>query len=168
MRKSRFTEEQIVGERCAGGNGTELTSAAILRWSRDRGVAWHSIAPGKPTQNAFVESFNGRLGDECLNETVFTSLRHARAVLAAWQPDDNEVRPHSALRGHPPDGFRVPPCSPGSSPAGAAGFADGLRPGLTQTARDGVAEDGRDRKTALNRTGKPRHDGRDGNRGRYF
>jgi len=65
-------------------NGTELTSTAILRWSQERGVAWHYIAPGKPQQNAFVESFNGRLRDECLNETVFTSLRHARVVLASW------------------------------------------------------------------------------------
>jgi putative transposase len=54
-------------------NGTELTSTAILRWSQERGVGWHYIAPGKPQQNAFVESFNGRLRDECLNETVVTS-----------------------------------------------------------------------------------------------
>ena len=68
----------------------------ILRWSQEHGIAWHYIAPGKPQQNAFVESFNGRLRDECLNETLFTSLRQARAVLAAWQRDYNEVRPHSA------------------------------------------------------------------------
>ena len=53
-------------------NGTELTSASILRWSQERQVAWHYIAPGKPTQNAFAKSFNGRLRDECLNETAFT------------------------------------------------------------------------------------------------
>ena len=75
-------------------NGTELTSMAILRWSQDHGVAWHSIAPGKPQQNAFAESFIGRLRDECLNETVFTSLRHARAVLAAWRRDYNPVSQH--------------------------------------------------------------------------
>lgn len=96
-------------------NGTELTSTAILRWSQERGVAWHYIAPGKPTQNAFVESFNGRLCDERLNETVFTSLRRARAVLAAWQRDYNEVRPHSALGGRPSAGLSVPPCSPGQA-----------------------------------------------------
>jgi putative transposase len=62
-------------------NGTELTGTAILRWSQDRAVGWHDIAPGKPQQNAFAESFIGRLRDECLNETLFTSLRHARAVL---------------------------------------------------------------------------------------
>ena len=68
-------------------NGTELTSMAILKWSKDRSVDWHYIAPGKPTQNAFVESFNGRLRDECLNETLFTSVRHARIELALWQYD---------------------------------------------------------------------------------
>ena len=83
-------------------NGTELTSNAILKWSQDRQVAWHYIAPGKPQQNAFVESFNGRLRDECLNETLFTSLPHARAVLARWQADYNHVRPHSAHRGATP------------------------------------------------------------------
>ena len=58
--------------------------------------------PCKPTQNAFVESFNGRLRDECLNETLFTSLPHARAVLAAWRHDYNTVRPHSQLGGRTP------------------------------------------------------------------
>jgi len=148
-------------------NGTELTSVAILRWSQERVVAWHYIAPGKPTQNAFVESFNGRLRDECLNETVFTSLRQARAVLAAWRADYNEVRPHSALGGRTPASIRLPPCLPASSPLRAS-FAGGLRPGLTRTARDGLDEDGRDRETALDRTEKHRHDGRDGNPGLYF
>jgi putative transposase len=68
-------------------NGTELTSMAMLRWSQERQVEWHYIAPGKPTQNAFVESFNGRLRDELLNETLFTSLAHAREALAIWKED---------------------------------------------------------------------------------
>ena len=59
-------------------------------------------APGKPTQNAFVESFNGKLRDECLNETLFTSLADARAELAEWQHDYNTVRPHSKLGGRTP------------------------------------------------------------------
>jgi putative transposase len=148
-------------------NGTELTSTAVLRWSQDRKVAWHYIAPGKPTQNAFVESFNGRLRDECLNETIFSSLRHARAVLVCWQRDYNEVRPHSALGGRPPAGLIVPPCSPASSPL-RAGSAGGLRPGLTQAARGCVEEVGRDGETALDRTEKHRQDGPDGTRGLYF
>jgi putative transposase len=69
---------------------------AILKWCQDRQVGWHYIAPGKPQQNAFAESFNGRLRDECLNETLFTSLAQARAVLAAWQLGYNEVRQHSS------------------------------------------------------------------------
>jgi putative transposase len=83
-------------------NGTELTSNAFLKWSQGRQVEWHYIASGKSQQNAFVESFNGRLRDECLNETLFTSLPHARAVLARWQDDYNHVRPHSAHRGATP------------------------------------------------------------------
>ncbi len=83
-------------------NGTELTSMAILKWSRAANVAWHYIAPGKPTQNAFIEAFNARLRDECLNETIFTSLAQARAVLMAWQGDYNRVRPHTALGNLPP------------------------------------------------------------------
>jgi putative transposase len=78
-------------------NGTELTSNAILSWVDETGVEWHYIAPGKPQQNAFIESFNGRLRDELLNETLFRSLPHARAVLEAWRRDYNEARPHSRL-----------------------------------------------------------------------
>jgi hypothetical protein len=83
-------------------NGTELTSTAILRWSQQSGVEWHYIAPGKPQQNAFIESFNGRLRDELLNETLFDSLAHARAVLAEWRLDYNTIRPHSSLGNLPP------------------------------------------------------------------
>ena len=78
-------------------NGTELTSNAILTWADKSGVGWHYIAPGKPQQNAFIESFNGRLRDELLNETLFSSLPHARAALASWRLDYNETRPHSKL-----------------------------------------------------------------------
>ena len=78
-------------------NGTEYTSNAILGWADDAGVGWHYIAPGKPQQNGHNESFNGRLRDELLNETLFRSLPHARAVLEVWRRDYNEVRPHSKL-----------------------------------------------------------------------
>jgi putative transposase len=86
-------------------NGTELTSMAILKWSQDRRIGWHYIAPGKPQQNAFVESFNGRFRDECLNETLFSDLSHARGVLAAWKHDYNHHRPHSAHGGATPVAF---------------------------------------------------------------
>lgn len=82
---------------CVSDNGTELTSMAILKWCQQTRVEWHYIAPGKPTQNAFIESFNGKLRDELLNETLFTSLAQARAELATWKDDYNEVRPHSAI-----------------------------------------------------------------------
>ncbi|GGC94987.1 hypothetical protein GCM10010994_60880 [Chelatococcus reniformis] len=78
-------------------NGTEFTSNVILGWADETGVGWRYIAPGKPQQNGFIESFNGRLRDEPLNETLFRSLPHARAVLEAWRRDYNEERPHSKL-----------------------------------------------------------------------
>lgn len=83
-------------------NGTELTSMAILRWTQDRGIEWHYVAPGKPQQNGYVKSFNGRLRDECLNETLLTSLAHARSVLSRWRHDYNHVRPHSSIGGMKP------------------------------------------------------------------
>ena len=83
-------------------NGTELTSNAILKWQEDRKVDWHYIAPGKPMQNGFVESFNGRMRDECLNEHLFDSMHHARNSVAAWRNDFNHNRPHSSLAGLTP------------------------------------------------------------------
>ena len=83
-------------------HGTEFTSNAILAWSKEHKVEWHYIAPGKPTQNGFVESFNGRFRDECLNEHLFDSLRHARNLIGAWRDDYNHHRPHSSLGGLTP------------------------------------------------------------------
>ena len=92
---------------CVSDNGTVLTSMAILRWSQETGVEWHYIAPGKPQQNAFIESFNGRLRDELLNETLFDSLAHARVALAEWRLDYNTVRPHSSLGNLPPTDYAM-------------------------------------------------------------
>lgn len=78
-------------------NGTEFTSTAVLAFSQDLKLDWRYIAPGKPTQNAFAESFQGRMRDECLNEHLFFSMGHARAVIAAWRADFNAARPHSSL-----------------------------------------------------------------------
>ena len=69
----------------------------LAGWADDTGVGWHYIAPGKPQQNGFIESFNGRLRDELLNETLFRSLPHIRAVLEVWRRDYNYERPHSKL-----------------------------------------------------------------------
>ena len=85
--------------------GTELTSTAVLAWSGDAGVEWHYIAPGKPTQNGFVESFNGRMRDELLNETLFFTIGQARALLARWVDDYNTERPHSSLSYATPAAF---------------------------------------------------------------
>jgi putative transposase len=78
-------------------NGTEFTSNAILGFADRTKIDWHYIAPGKPIQNAFTESFNGRLRDELLNETLFASLFHVRASLTSWRADYNVNRPHSGL-----------------------------------------------------------------------
>ena len=78
-------------------NGTELTSNAILRWADERSIGWQYIQPGKPQQNAFSESFNGRLRDEFLNETLFRSLTQARLAMEDWRLDYNTQRPHSKL-----------------------------------------------------------------------
>jgi putative transposase len=78
-------------------NGTELTSTAVLKWVQETEIDWHYIQPEKPTQTAFIESFNGRLRDECLNETLFSSLRDARYEHSRWRDDYNQVRPHSVL-----------------------------------------------------------------------
>jgi putative transposase len=78
-------------------NGPELTSLAILKWQQANQVDWHYIEPGKPQQNPFAESFNGKLRDEFLNETVFSSLAEARILIEQWRRDYNEQRPHSRL-----------------------------------------------------------------------
>ena len=78
-------------------HGTEFTSNAILAWSKGHKVDWHYIAPGKPMQNGFIESFNGRMRDELLNENLFFGLDHARNAISDWVSDYNTERPHSAL-----------------------------------------------------------------------
>ncbi len=86
-------------------NGTELTSRAILQWQEDNAVEWHYIAPGKPMQNGFVESLNGRLRDECLNEHLFRSLPTAQQIIEDWRIDYNHTRPHTSLGGLTPSEF---------------------------------------------------------------
>ncbi|WP_244270937.1 IS3 family transposase [Thioclava nitratireducens] len=83
-------------------NGTEFTSRAILRWADQNAIPWHYIDPGKPQQNAFIESFNGSLRDELLNEEIFDTLDDARRKLALWRYDYNAVRPHSSLGNQTP------------------------------------------------------------------
>jgi len=82
---------------CVSDNGPEFAGLAMLGWAKSVGIDWHYIDPGKPQQNAFIESFNGRLRDELLNETLFSSLGQARIELEQWRRDYNTERPHSAL-----------------------------------------------------------------------
>ena len=86
--------------------GSELTSGALLRWATGR-LAWHYIEPGKPVQNAFIECFNSRLRDECLNEHVFLSLAEARQIIEAWRDDYNHLRPHGSLGALTPNEFAM-------------------------------------------------------------
>lgn len=86
-------------------NGTEFTSCKMLLWSAQANVELHFIEPGKPNQNASVESFNGRLRDEFLNENAFPTIFHARRALEAWRRDYNEARPHTKLDGLTPAEF---------------------------------------------------------------
>lgn len=102
--ESRGCPRMIVSD-----NGTEFTSNAILAWQEEQGVEWHYIAPGKPMQNGFVESFNGRLRDECLNEHLFSNLNEARQIIEEWRIDYNTNRPHTSLNGLTPTEFATRP-----------------------------------------------------------
>lgn len=86
-------------------NGKEFCGKAMVTWAYKRGVQLRLIEPGKPNQNAYVESFNGRLRDECLNEHWFTSLLHARTVIETWRREYNEERPKKALGGLTPSAY---------------------------------------------------------------
>ena len=99
-------------------NGTEFTSAAVLGFAQTAGIDWRHIALGKPTQNAFAESFQGRMRDECLNEHLFFSMNHARAVIAGWTADYNTARPHSAIRYMTPAANPEPATGTGAAPPG--------------------------------------------------
>jgi putative transposase len=121
--------DRVIEERGRPGtividNGPEFTGKALDVWAHEHGVALHFIRPGKPIENAYIESFNGHFRDECLNQHWFTSLDDARRSIEAWRLDYNEVRPHSALGDRPPAEFRqissaTPALSTESSAAGA-------------------------------------------------
>lgn len=101
---------RILREQCAGkenltivcDNGPEFTSKALDQWAYSEGIKLHFIRPGKPTENAFIESFNGKFRNECLNCSWFSDLFMARREIEAWRNDYNDVRPHSSLNGRTP------------------------------------------------------------------
>ena len=88
-------------------NGPEFTSRAMDAWAYERGIQLNFIRPGKPTENCFVESFNGKFRDECLNQHWFVSLNDARRYIELWRKDYNTVRPHSSLGNVPPEEYVV-------------------------------------------------------------
>jgi transposase InsO family protein len=114
VRVTRELDRIIVGRgrpaMCVSDNGTELTSMAILRWTQQTRIDWHYIAPGKPTQNAFIESFNGRLRDELLNERIFASFADARLALADWMNVRHTV-PSAMWRRRSTHNSAIPACN---------------------------------------------------------
>lgn len=128
--EQRGKPEMIVSD-----NGTEFTSHAIFAWAKDHAVDWHYIAPGKPMQNGFVESFNGRMRDELLNEALFFGLDHARQKIAVWADDYNTGRPHSALGYQTPAAFAAKLIATDHHAALCDGSA--CRP-VAQPAREGI------------------------------
>jgi putative transposase len=101
----RLRERRGLPEVLVTDNGPEFAGQALDAWAYQRGVRLHFIEPGKPVQNAFIESFNGKMRDECLNEHWFMSLSEARETMEAWRRDYNEVRPHSSLGNRTPQEF---------------------------------------------------------------
>ena len=89
-------------DRILSDNGTEFTSMALLKWCQEQGIRWDYIQPGKPYQNGCIESFNGKLRDECLNENIFVNLQEAKRLVESWREEYNERRPHSSLNGKTP------------------------------------------------------------------
>jgi len=119
-------------------NGTEFTSNAILNWADEAKVDWHYIAPGKPQQNGFIESFNGKLRDEKLNDTLFSTLHQVRVELATWRNDYNQHRPHSGLGWLTPSEF-AKTAAPAQAMAMDAAILDVYAPmAIAQPAQQGI------------------------------
>jgi putative transposase len=110
LKKQRGLPQQIRSD-----NGPEFVSRAVDQWAYEHGLRWHTIQPGRPMENGYVESFNGRFRDECLNENWFTDLADAREKVAEWRTDYNQTRPHSAL------GYRTPEEFARNAAAGGCG-----------------------------------------------
>ena len=106
-----------------GDNGPEFVSRVVDQWAFEHGVELHFIAPGKPTENALIESFNGKFRDECLNENWFLTLPEAREKIEAWRRDYNQARPHSALGYQTPEEFAAQAAARGASPPTPLAFS---------------------------------------------
>jgi len=112
----RVAEERGLPEAIQVDNGPEFVSRVVDQWAYANGVALHFIDPGKPVQNAFIESFNGKFRDECLNQNWHTSLEDARRMIEAWRVDYNTVRPHSSLGYQTPEAYAAEVAARPASP----------------------------------------------------
>lgn len=101
----RLTESRSIPKAITIDNGTEFTSKIFDQWAYEKGIKLNFIQPGKPTQNGFIESFNGKFRDECLNENWFLSLNHAKELIEKWRIDYNTQRPHSSLNNLTPEEY---------------------------------------------------------------
>ena len=101
----RLAETRGLPEVITMDNGPEFAGKMLDEWAYRKGVKLNFIRPGKPIENAFAESFNGRLRDECLNTNWFMNLKHARDIIEDWRKDYNEIRPHSSLKGRTPEEY---------------------------------------------------------------
>lgn len=101
----RLAEARGLPETITVDNGPEFAGKVLDEWAYRKGVKLNFIRPGKPIENAFAESFNGRLRDECLNTNWFLSIKHAREIIESWRKDYNTFRPHSSLGGLTPSEF---------------------------------------------------------------
>ncbi len=105
MKLEELKQRRGLPRQIRSGNGPELVSRAVDQWVYEQGLHWHTIQPGRPMENSYVGSFNGRFRDECLNENWFSSLADAREKIAHWKQDYNEKRPHSSLHYRTPVEF---------------------------------------------------------------
>ena len=112
----RVAEERGLPETIQVDNGPEFISQAVDQWAYAHGVTLHFIDPGKPVQNAFIESFNGKFRDECLNQNWFENLEDARQIIEAWRVDYNTVRPHSSLGCRTPEEYAAEVAARPASP----------------------------------------------------
>ena len=112
----RAAQERGLPEVIQVDNGPEFISRTVDQWANANGVTLHFIDPGKPVQNAFIESFNGKFRDECLNQNWHTGLEDARRIIEAWRVDYNTVRPHSSLGYQTPEEFAAAVAARPASP----------------------------------------------------
>ena len=112
----KVAQERGLPEAIQVDNGPEFISRVVDQWAYANGVALHFIDPGKPVQNAFIESFNGKFRDECLNQNWHTSLEDARRIIETWRVDYNTVRPHSSLGYQTPEEYAAQVAARPASP----------------------------------------------------